>query len=175
MADRRARAIRKLPRAVFGLELQPAGSVRQELADLLKGALSKRFGLVQVRYPFIQRFYRQSMLILSVNGKDVLVRVLRNESRQEQPEYQREWMVLVDRFSGPVWQVLKHDSERGYESEFSAVSDEIHELLIKIPGITRLRWYFKGWDPKKPAVQTPAELPWQSDGSGAKTKPHPAT
>jgi hypothetical protein len=103
------------------------------------------------------------MLIVSVNGREVLVSLMRDGSRRELPEYQRDWMVLLDPFSGPVWQVLRHDSERGYESEFLAVSNEVHALLGEVPRITRLRWYFKGWDPKKPAVRTPSELPWRMD------------
>jgi len=156
-------SLRKLPRAIFGFELQPALPARQELSDLLKEGLSKRFGPVKVKYPLIQRLYRESMLILGVEGKEVLVSLLRDGSRGELPEYQREWMVLVDPFSGPVWQVLRHDSERGYEGVFLAVSNEIHALLGAIPRITGLRWYFKGWDSKKPAVRTPSELPWRLD------------
>jgi len=155
--------LRKLPRAIFGFELQPALPTRQDLADLIKEGLSKSFGPVQVRYPFIQRLYRVSTLILSVNGKEVLVSLMRDGFRRDLPEYQREWMVLVDPFSGPVWRVLRHDSENGYESTFLAVSNEIHALLVKVPRITALRWYFKGWNPKKPCVRTPSELPWRED------------
>lgn len=155
-------SLRKLPRAIFGFELQPVLPTLQELANVLKEGLSKRFGRVQVRYPFIQRLYRESMLIVSVNGREVLVSLLRDGSRGELPEYQREWMVLIDPFSGPVWRVLRHDSERGYESEFLAVSNEVHALLGEVPRIARLRWYFKGWDPNKPAVRTPSELPWRT-------------
>jgi len=104
------------------------------------------------------------MLIVNVDGKEVLVSLLRDGSRRELPEYQREWMVLVDPFSGPVWQVLRHGSEKGYQDVFLAVSNEIHGMLVTIPRITALRWYFKGWDPKKPAVRTPSELPWQVEG-----------
>lgn len=152
--------LRKLPRALFGFELQPAPPTRQELADFLKEGLSKRFGPVQVRYSFIQRLYRMSSLILSVHDKKVLVILLRDGSRRDLPEYQREWMILINPFSGPVRQVLRHDSERGYEGEFLVVGNEIHELLLKVPRITTLRWYFKGWNPKRPCVRTPSELPW---------------
>ena len=156
-------SLRKLPRALFGFELQTVLPVRQELAGLLRDWLSKRFGSVQVKYPLIQRLYRESMLIVNVDGKEVLVSLLRDGSRRELPEYQREWMVLVDPFSGPVWQVLRHGSEKGYEGVFLVVSNEIHAMLVTIPRITALRWYFKGWDPKKPAVRTPSELPWRAD------------
>lgn len=160
MTDRTARGIRQVPRAVFGFELQPDLPTRRELADLLKEGLSKRFGLVQTRYPLIQRLYRQSMLILKVNDKEVLVSLLRDGSRSELPDYQREWMVLVDPFSRSILQVLKPDSEKGHESALLAVSSEMHTMLGTVPRIIALRWYFKGWDPKKPAVHTPAELPW---------------
>jgi hypothetical protein len=153
-------SLRKLPRAIFGFGLQPALPTRQELARVLEQGLSKRFGPVQVRYPIIQRLYRESMLIVNVGGKEVLVSLLRDGSRRELPEYQKEWMVLVDPFSGPVWRVLRHGSESGYESEFLAISNVVHALLGEVPRIKGLRWYFKGWDPKKPAVRTPSELPW---------------
>ena len=160
MTDPTAHGIRQVPRAVFGFELQPDPPTRRELAELLKEGLSTRFGPVQARYPVIQRLYRQSMLILNANDREVLVSLLRDGSRPELPEYQREWMVLVDPFSGPIWQVFRPGSERGHESALLAVSSEIHTLLGNLPRIIALRWYFKGWDPKKPAMQTPTELPW---------------
>lgn len=156
-------SLRKLPRGAFGFELQPALPARQELADLLKEGLSKRFGSVQVRGSLIQRFYRVSMLIVPVNDKKLLVTLLRDGSRRELPEYQRMWKVLVDPFPGSTWQVLRHDSEKGYEGELLSVSNEIHSLLVHVPRITGIRWYFKGWDRTKPAVRTPSELPWRMD------------
>lgn len=160
MVDRKARDIRQAPRVAFGFELHPTLPTRQELAALLKEALSKRFASVQARYPFIPYLYRMSMLIVKDNEKEVLVTLFRDRFRRDLPEYQREWRVLVDRFTGPVWQVLKRDSEQGHENALFAVSKEIHALLVTVPRITRIRWYFKGWDPAQPCVRTPAELPW---------------
>jgi hypothetical protein len=160
MEDRLLPGIRQAPRAAFGFELQPGLPTRQELAELLEKGLSKRFGPVKVRYPLLQRVYRMSMLIVTVNDKEVLVTLFRDRFRRDLPEYQREWRLLIDRFTGPVWQVLRHGSERGHEDLLLAVSDEIHKMLVTIPRITRIRWYFKGWDRNKPCVRTPGELPW---------------
>lgn len=162
MVDRKARDIRQAPRVAFGFELHPTLPTRQELAALLKEALSKRFASVQARYPLIPHLYRMSMLIVKETDKEVLVTLFRDRFRRDLPEYQREWRILVDRFTGPVWQVLKQDSEKGHENALFAVSKEIHALLVTVPRITRIRWYFKGWDPAQPCVRTPAELPWSA-------------
>ena len=160
MTEPTQRRIRRVPRAAFGFELQPDLPTRDELTHILNDGLSKRFGPLQVRYPLIQRLYRVSSMLLHVHGREVLVSLLRDGSRRELPEYHREWMVLVDPFSGPVWRVLRSGSEEGHQTALLAVSNEIHTLLANIPRIAALRWYFKGWDPKRPAVRTPAELPW---------------
>lgn len=160
MTDSIPRHIRPLPRGIFGFELQPDLPTRGELADILNEGLSKRFGSTQVRYPLIQWLYRVSTLILHVDHSEVLVSLLRDGSRHELPKYQREWMVLIDPFSGPVWRLLRSGTEKDHQTALLAVSNEIHALLSNIPRIVALRWYFKGWDPKQPAVPTPADLPW---------------
>ena len=54
------------------------------------------------------------------------------------------------------------------ESQVLDVCRRIHESLIAICGITRVRWYFegpknqKGTKNQSPAVATPDELPWPS-------------
>lgn len=100
-----------------------------------------------------------SMLIVKENDKEALVTLLRDRFRRDLPEYQLEWRVLVDRFTGPVWQVFRHDSENAHENSLFAVSNEIQRLLVAVPRITGIPWYFKGWDPTQPCVRT-AELPW---------------
>lgn len=156
-------SIRKAPRAAFGLELQPAGRTRQKLADMLGQHLGKRFGPMQVRFPLFQRvLLRMSMLMFDVNGKGVVVALARHGAPADKPEHKREWDILVDPFERSVPQKAKVelDDERGYESELLLVSSEIHVLLKKTPGVTSLRWFFKGWDANKPGVRTPEELPW---------------
>jgi hypothetical protein len=160
MVDWKTRDIRQAPRAAFGFELHPTSPTRQALAGILQEGLSKHFGSVQARYPFIPRLYRMSMLIVKEDDKEALVTLFRDRFRRDLPKYQREWRVLVDRFTGPVWHVLRHASEKGHENLLFAVSNEIHALLVTVPRITRIRWYFKGWDPAQPCVRTPAELPW---------------
>jgi hypothetical protein len=45
----------------------------------------------------------------------------------------------------------------GFESQV-AVCRKIHESLLEISGITRVRWYFEGSKTQSPAVETPEEL-----------------
>jgi hypothetical protein len=49
-----------------------------------------------------------------------------------------------------------------YAKDLMVISNEVHAVLTRTPGVTRLRWWFLGWDVSKPGVRTPAELPWHA-------------
>jgi hypothetical protein len=118
--------------------------------------LSQHFG--QIRS--IQRLVLPvSVLLLKLPGGDFTVtirRVLRKRFA--------EWRIGVDPLAYPgLWKKLPKEEERKYAKDLLLISTEIHALLTSVPGITRVRWFFEGWNLRRPGVRTPAELPWYMD------------
>lgn len=148
-------SIQRLPTVSFSLELQ-----RIKLAKMLEQHLAQAFGPV--------RLYRRALFLLPVS---VLALDLPNgtfaAAISRQKRFHRDWNVRVRplEYMSPIRNLPDVEAPR-YAKDLRAVSDRLNTLLTNFPGITRLRWYFEGWDPKKPAVLTPAELPWLTDVSG---------
>jgi hypothetical protein len=148
-------SIQRVPRAAFNLKLQSQRRARHELAKMLQQHLMKRFGAVRV---FRRFFFPVSVLTLTVN-RNVIVVTLRGKPWKRFDE--NEWYVRVNPLRYPVpIKNLPEDEGRKYERDLMLVSDEIHGLLTHTSGVTRLRWFFQGWDVGRPGVLSPAELPW---------------
>jgi len=154
-------SVKKVPRAAFFLEVSPAQRAREDLTHKLQLHLARRFGNVEFRIPFVQRvLFKRSMLLVHVDGKGIVVALARHGIPREVPEHRREWDLAIDPFDPfvPMERMLKMEGE--YATELLLVSEHIHSLLIMLPGIRSLRWFFKGWDANIPGVRGPAELPW---------------
>jgi hypothetical protein len=149
--------LRLAPRAMFTLDLLPALGARGKLADMFARRLSEQFGPIQV----IRRvIHPVAFLAFKVGGVDYGVGITRRRHREPR---KGEWYVLVDPLdaaSGVTDPTI--DERRTYARDLRLISVEIHAVLSTAPGVTRLRWFFEGWDVKKPGVQTPPELPWQA-------------
>lgn len=145
-----------VPRAMFSLNLSPARRARRTIADMLARRLSERFGTV---YVFPRAIFPVAYLKFKVNSIDFVVAIAH---RKAQGPRDAEWYVAVDPFNAPAPLAnLSRDEQRDYVRSLRLISDEIHAGLTPIPGVTRLRWFFPGWDSRKPGVGTPAELRWQ--------------
>jgi hypothetical protein len=118
--------------------------------------LTKRFGPVRM---FKRVFLPVSILTFNVLETKFVIAV----TPERRKKYDNEWYVSVDPIEYPVSKDLPRELEMKYAGNLLAISEEINVLLTDIPGVTRLRWYFEGWDKKKPGVRTPAELPWHMD------------
>lgn len=152
------RSIQRVPRVGFGLEQQPARRARREIAGMLERHLSKRFGPVR---SFRRYFLPVSLLMLNVNGNNFVASIARERLKGQDDG---EWCVAVNPLDYPVPKKnLPEDEERKYARDLMLISDEIQTLLTNTPGVTRLRWFFEGWDVDKPGVRDPAELPWHVD------------
>lgn len=109
----------------------------------------------------MQRYlFKKSMLLVDLHGKGVMVALTRHAVPANVPEHKREWDLMIDPcdFSAPLRRGFSMEKE--YAKELLLVSEHINALLKMIPGVKSLRWFFKGWDPMTPGVQSPAELPW---------------
>lgn len=148
--------LRLAPRAMFSLDPLPAFGARGKLADMFARRLSGQFGPIQV----IRRvIYPVAFLAFKVAGVDYSIGITRKRHRGPR---KGEWYVLIDPLdaaSGVTNPTI--DEQSTYARDLRLISNEIHAVLSTAPGVTRLRWFFEGWDVKKPGVQTPPELPWQ--------------
>jgi hypothetical protein len=157
--------IKQVPRAAFSLEMLPVNQSRQMLATMFQHHLSERYGRVRLKYPLVQALLlmrKLSVLTFTVQGKGIVVALHRAKGPSEVPVQKREWRLLIDPFDAsiPLKQMLA--LEKKYEKELRIVSTDLHDLLVSNPKVKSLRWYFMGWDPKVPAVRSPAELPWDA-------------
>lgn len=154
------------PRAMFTLDALPALGARRKLADMFARRLSEQFGPIQVLRRVI---YPVAFLAFKVSGVDYSVGI----TRRHRGPRKGEWYVLIDPLdsaSGVTNPTV--DEQRTYARDLRRISDEIHAVLSTAPGVTRLRWFFEGWDVKKPGVQTPPELPWQASVSRSMSYSH---
>lgn len=161
LGDSEHAALQKVPRVMFSLDLAPVRRARRKLADRLARRLSEKFGTVDV---FPRAIFPVAYLKLKVDGLDFGVCIAH---RKAQGPGNGEWRVTIDPFDAPAPLAnLSRDEQRDCARDLRMrglrmISDEIHAEVTTISGVTRLRWFFRGWDVKKPGVQTPAELPWQ--------------
>lgn len=157
-------SIQRVPRVGFSLELLPARRAREELTGMFERHLSRRFGPVRTLRRFI---FPVSLLTFNLaEGKYVVA--INRETRKNRGH--GEWYVAIDPLEYPVpMKNLPADEERKYARNLMVISDEIHALLASTPGVTRLRWFFDGWDARKPGVRTPVELPWYVDIPGLRS------
>lgn len=158
-------SIQKVPRAGFGMDCARTGRLRRELARLLGRHLRKSFDSIRV-YP--RYFFPISQVVLRSGGHGFVVSVGREKLIGKD---EGDWYVVINLLGYPVpLKSLPKDVESKYAKDLMRISEEIHAILSSVSGITRLRWYFEGWDVNIPGVRTSAELPWHADAP----KPHDA-
>lgn len=149
---------KKAPRVGFGLEIVPKWRARVDLARMMTRQLSKRFGRIPL-YPGY--FFRNSVLVVTLNGEKFHLLVRQNKYPGN-PVRMWEIMINPSRFS-VLSERFPEDEQERYAKDLKVISNEVHAVLARTPGITRLRWWFVGWDVNQPGVRTPAELPWRVD------------
>lgn len=129
-----------------------------DLARMMSRQLSKRFGRIQL---FPGYFFRNSVLVVTLNGEKFQLLVRQNKYPGN-PVRMWEIMINPSRFS-VLSERFPEDEQERYAKDLMIISNEVHAVLARTPGITRLRWWFVGWDVNQPGVRTPAELPWRVD------------
>ena len=150
-------SIQRLPRVVFNLELVRARGARNELTRKVEQHLSKHLGAVRAIGRWI---FPVSVLEIALATGNFVVGITRR--RRKGPNYGA-WCISIDPATSRVPGDISNDEQRKAAKDLMLISDVIHALLADIPGVTRLRWFFEGWDNRTPAVRTPAELPWHLD------------
>jgi hypothetical protein len=146
-------SIQRLPRVVFNLELLPARGARKELTTRLEQHLSKHLGPVRAIGRWI---FPVSLLKVTLAAGFFSVGIARR--RRKGPNYGA-WSISIDPVIGRVPGNTSIEEQSRYAKDLKLISDEIHTLLANIPEVTRLRWFFEGWDNKTPGVRSPADLP----------------
>jgi hypothetical protein len=151
-------SFKRAPRVGFGLEIVPKWRARVDLARMMTRQLSKRFGHIPL-YPGY--CFRNSVLVVTLNGEKFHLLVRQNKYPGNAV---RMWEIMINpsRFS-VLSEGSPEDEQERYAKDLMAISGEVHAVLARTPGITRLRWWFVGWDVNQPGVRTPAELPWRVD------------
>lgn len=150
--------IKRAPRVGFGLQIVPKWRARVDIARMMAWHLSKRFSRVKLYPGYV---LRNSVLVVWLNG-DKFVLVVRKEKNSRNEA--RMWQILINpaRFPEPGKHFPEEEQER-YAQDLRVISNEVHAVLARATGITRLRWWFVGWDMKQPGVRKPADLPWRVD------------
>jgi hypothetical protein len=151
-------SIKRAPRVAFSLNLVPRWRARVDLAKAMKLQLSKRFGRIQL-YPFY--LYTVSLVVLTVSGERFLIVVRKMKTSGI---WVGTWEISINpwRFPFPARR-FPEDEEQRYANDLFVISNEVHAVLARSPGVERLRWWFVGWESGRPGVRTPAELPWHAD------------
>jgi hypothetical protein len=150
-------SIKQAPRVGFGLQIVPKWRARLDLARMMTRQLSKRFGHIPLYLGF---FFWNSVLVVSLSGEKFLVVVRENKYSGNAV---RMWEISITPSKFPV--PAKHfpqNEQEAYAKDLIVISNEVHAVLRRTPGVTRLRWWFVGWDVSKPGVRSPAELPWNA-------------
>jgi hypothetical protein len=156
---RKQTGVKKAPRVAFGLKIVPKWRGRIDLARWMTRQLSKRFGPILLSHSV--DFFRVSGLSINWNGQHFLVGISRNK---EPGNTLIIWQVQINPAPFPVpSRRFPEDEQEKYAKGLLLISQEIHALLIKAPGVAGLRWFFEGWDVEKPGVRTPTELPWHGE------------
>lgn len=157
---RKQTGLKKAPRAAFGLKMVPKWRGHIDLARWMTRQLSKRFGRILLSHSV--DFFRVSGLSINLNGQRFLVGISRHKAPGDTLIM---WQIQINpaQFPVPSKRFPKDEQER-YARDLLLISQEIHALLIRAPGVAGLRWFFEGWDVEKPGVRTPAELPWHGEG-----------
>lgn len=153
-------SIKRAPRVAFSLNIAPKWRARFDLSRFMTRQLSKRFGSIPLHPGFI---LGTSVLVVSLNGERFLIGICRVKYPGST---KKEWQIEINpsRFPVPSKRFPEAEQEK-YANDLKIISNEIHAVLAKTPGVTRLRWFFVGWGFVKPGVRTPRELPWRMDVS----------
>jgi hypothetical protein len=154
--------IKRAPRVGFGLQIVPRWRARIDLARMMTRQLSKRFSDVRF-YP--GWLFPNSALLVTLSG-DKFVVLVRKDKYKYPGHRDRMWQIMINpyKFRSPAVHFPQVEQER-YAKDLMVISSEVHSVLTRTPGITRLRWWFVGWDVTKPGVRTPKELPWHMDSA----------
>ena len=161
-------SVKKAPRVAFGLEIVPRWKARLDLARMMRRQLSKRFGRILFHPGFISKL---SVLGLELNGERFLVGIRENKYPGNTAKM---WEIAINpaRFPVPTKSFPEDEQER-YAKDLIVISNEVHAVLARTPGVTRMRWWFVGWDVGNPGMRTPRELPWRevvSELDGAESR-----
>jgi hypothetical protein len=131
-----------------------------DLARMMTRQLSKRFEHVRLYTGWI--FFRNSVVEVDLNGEKFIV-VIRENKYPGNPA--RMWEIMINPYRFPIpGKRFREEEQERYANDLRLISNEVHAVLSRTPGVTRLRWWFFGWDISKPGVRTPAELPWRIEG-----------
>jgi hypothetical protein len=106
-------------------------------------------------------FFRASVILVNLNGEGFFIVVRKNKCPGNTGSM---WGILINpsRFPEPGKSFPEDDQER-CAKDLRLISDEVHAVLARTSGVTRLRWWFFGWDVNRPGVRTPSQLPWRVD------------
>lgn len=143
----------------FNLELVPARGARKELTRRFERHLSKHLGPVRTIGRWI---FPVSVLQITLATGNFSVGITRR--RRKGPTY-GEWRIFIDPVMGRAPGDISNEEQRKCAKDLMLISGVIHTMLADIPEVTRLRWFFEGWNNKIPGVGTPADLPWHLDVS----------
>lgn len=153
-------SINRTPCGGFGLQIEPKWRARIDLARMMARQLSKRFGHIRLS---LGLFFRVSVLVVNLNGEKFLVGIRENKHPGHTV---RIWEIWVSPSRFPLASDhFPEDEQDRYAKNLMVISNEIHAVLSQTPGVTRLRWWFAGWDRTRPGVRTPRELPWPKDSA----------
>jgi len=158
MVARTPTSIKRAPRVAFGLNIVPKWRARFDLARMMRRQLSERFGHILLHPGII---FKLSVLGLKMNGEGFLVGIRENKYPGNTA---RMWEIAINPSRYPVpTKSFPEDEQERYAKDLMLISNEVHAVLARTPGVTRLRWWFVGWDVGNPGVRTPRELPWHVD------------
>jgi hypothetical protein len=151
-------SLQRVPRVFIRLEMPPTRKALREVSRMLERHLSPRFCRVRSsRFNILP----VSHLMLTAEGNEFVITLMHGKRGGQDDGA---WLLTINPLGYPVpMKNLSKEEEMKYSKGLRIISDEIDALLISMPSVTRHRWFFEGWDAKKPGMRTPAELPWQSD------------
>ncbi len=153
LRDLEAAQARKLaPRACFRVAPTSSDPVAEPFQTILGRALRKRFEAT--RWPMFTAFWIWVLLLKAERGSLPVLFwrsnfVVDNWILEITPSHRQTAL-------GPL--LFGSDDSSGGPMPF--MCSEIHEVLMQIPTVTEIRWYFQDRNSQSTAFATPGELQW---------------
>ena len=140
------------PHACFRVAPATTGDVAETVPRLVERHLRHRFDSVRL----LQARFLPPMVAVLSSGAHSIAMVLGKNKHEA-----GEWLLIVGPPDNPSpWPRLRRQKPDSNVVEIKRVCDTLHEVLIGLPGVSDVRWYFEGTRQQTPAVATPGELPW---------------
>ena len=142
----------KTPHVCFSAEFSPRSAASVELPLLLqRGLESNAVALRVIKAKFVAPW----AAVLRVGAQDCSIVLGKSRFADD------EWILIVSPpGAATIFERLMKRQPRPDVDGLKLSCRTIHAVLVAIPNVSRIRWYFEGFSSQSGAVGLPDQLPW---------------